>query len=144
MIEVMIVVAIVAILSAIAYPSYQEYVRRSKRADARTQLMEVAQYMQRFYSQNDRYDHANDADSTPISLPVVLTTVPRGVDPNIADYTVRFQEGTLRARGFTLEAVPRASGSMASDKCGTLRVNNVGRRSVSGASSGMDTQNCWR
>jgi len=41
LIEVMIVVAIVAILSAIAFPSYQESVRKSKRADARTQ--EVAQ-----------------------------------------------------------------------------------------------------
>ncbi|WP_375122151.1 type IV pilin protein [Variovorax sp. WS11] len=55
LIEVMIVVAIVAILSAIAYPSYLESVRKSKRAEARAQLMEAAQYMQRFYSQNDSF-----------------------------------------------------------------------------------------
>lgn len=143
LVEVMIVVAIVAILSAIAYPSYQEYVRRSKRADARTQLLEVSQYMQRFYSQNDRYDQANDAAGTAISLPVALTTVPRGVDPTVADYTIGFQDGTLNARGFTLEAVPRTGGPMVGDKCGTLRINNVGRRSVNGATGSMDAGTCW-
>ena len=43
LIEVMIVVAIVGILSAIAYPSYQEYVRRGHRAEARAGLLQAAQ-----------------------------------------------------------------------------------------------------
>ena len=60
------------------------------------------------------------------------------------DYTIRFQAGTLSARSFTLEAVPRTGGSMASDKCGTLRINNVGRRTVSGESGGMTAATCWR
>ena len=63
LIEVMIVVAIVAILAAIAYPSYLESVRKSKRAEARAQLMEAAQYMQRFYSQNDSFKRAIGATS---------------------------------------------------------------------------------
>ena len=144
LIEVMIVVAIVAILSAIAFPSYQESVRKSKRADARTQLLEVAQFMQRFYSQNDRYDQANDASGTAVVLPAALTMVPRGAAAGTQDYTIRFQAGTLSARSFTLEAVPRTGGSMASDKCGTLRINNVGRRTVSGESGGMTAATCWR
>ncbi len=119
MIEVMIVVAIVAILSAIAFPSYQESVRKSKRADARSQLLEVAQYMQRFYSQNDRFDQANDAKGTAVTIPAALATVPRGAAAGTQDYTIQFQANTLTARSFTLEAVPRAGGSMAGDKCGT-------------------------
>ena len=144
LIEVMIVVAIVAILSAIAFPSYQESVRKSKRADARSQLLEVAQYMQRFYSQNDRFDQANDATGTAVTIPAALATVPRGAAAGTQDYTIQFQANTLTARSFTLEAVPRAGGSMAGDKCGTYRINNVGRRTVDGAASGLTAATCWR
>ncbi len=144
LIEVMIVVAIVAILSAIAYPSYQESVRKSKRAEARAQLMEVAQFMQRFYSQNDRYDQANDTANTAITLPAALTTVPKGAASGKEDYIIQFQSTTLQARSFTLEAVPRATGPMASDKCGTLRISNVGRRTINGGAAGVTAADCWR
>jgi type IV pilus assembly protein PilE len=47
LIELMIVVAIVAILASIALPSYTSYIARARRADARTQLRQAAQFMQR-------------------------------------------------------------------------------------------------
>ena len=47
LIEAMIVVAIVAILAAIALPSYQEYVRRGHRAEARAGLQQAATWMER-------------------------------------------------------------------------------------------------
>ncbi len=55
LIEIMIVVAIVGILAAIAYPSYQDSVRKSRRADAKTALLEVAQLEERFFSVNNQY-----------------------------------------------------------------------------------------
>jgi type IV pilus assembly protein PilE len=42
LVEMMITVAVVAILAAIAWPSYDGYVRRSKRATAQSALMTIA------------------------------------------------------------------------------------------------------
>jgi type IV pilus assembly protein PilE len=42
LIELMITVAIVAILSAIAYPSYQQYVRKSVRSAAQSFMLSLA------------------------------------------------------------------------------------------------------
>ena len=141
LIELMIVVAIIGVLSAIAYPSYVESVRKSKRADARAQLLEVSQYMQKFYSQNDRYDKANNDAGTAVAIPAALTTVPRA-GAGSTYYTISFVDGTLTARGYTLQAVPSAT--MQNDKCGTFRINQVGQRTVNNAAAGMTAATCWK
>ena len=56
LIEVMIVVAVIGILAAIAYPSYQESVTKTRRSAAQGCLVEMAQFMERFYTTNMRYD----------------------------------------------------------------------------------------
>ncbi len=55
LIELMIVVVILGILAAIAYPSYQEQVRQTRRANAQADLMELASYMERYYTENFTY-----------------------------------------------------------------------------------------
>ncbi|MCZ6500269.1 MAG: prepilin-type N-terminal cleavage/methylation domain-containing protein, partial [Gammaproteobacteria bacterium] len=42
LIELMVVIAIVGVLAAVAYPSYTEYVTRSKRATAKSFLVTLA------------------------------------------------------------------------------------------------------
>ena len=49
LIELMITVAVVGILAAIAYPSYNEHVRKTRRADARAVLLVSAQWMERLH-----------------------------------------------------------------------------------------------
>jgi type IV pilus assembly protein PilE len=132
LVEVMIVVAIVAILSAIAYPSYTEYVRRGQRAEARTQLLEAAQFMQRFYSANDRYDQTRAGAA--VALPATLQVSP-------PTGTVRYNIAVnATPTAYTLQAVP--AGSMAGDRCGTITLDSNGRRNVDGASS--PAAECWR
>ncbi len=66
LIELMITVAIVAVLGAVAYPSYQESVRKSRRAEARVALMEVLQQQERYMTQYNRYlEFDEDATDVP-------------------------------------------------------------------------------
>ena len=55
LIELMIVVAIVGILAAVAYPSYQDHVRKGNRAAAQAFMMEVAQRQQQYLLNNRSY-----------------------------------------------------------------------------------------
>ena len=55
LIELMITVAVIGILGAIAFPSYMESVRKSRRAEGRTAMMEVLQQQERYMTQNNTY-----------------------------------------------------------------------------------------
>lgn len=55
LIELMITVAIIGILAGIAYPSYQDSVRKSRRAEGRTAIMEVLQQQERYMTQRNTY-----------------------------------------------------------------------------------------
>ena len=45
LIELMITVAIIGILASVAYPSYREYVNKSRRVQAKTTLVAAQQWM---------------------------------------------------------------------------------------------------
>lgn len=142
LIELLIVIVIVSILGAIAYPSYMSSVAKSKRAEARAQLMETAQYMQRFYSQNDRYNQTNEATPVATTIPSALAMVPKEAVAGKQNYNISFVANTLTATGFQLQAVP--VNGMSTDICGTLQLDQVGRRTVSGATSPQTAQTCWK
>ncbi|MGH8808016.1 MAG: type IV pilin protein [Noviherbaspirillum sp.] len=55
LLEVLVAVAIVGILAAIAYPSYTESVRKAKRTEGRSALLQLMQQLERFYSQRNTY-----------------------------------------------------------------------------------------
>lgn len=46
LIEVMIVVAIIGVLAAIAYPNYQRYVTKTKRADMMTEMQNIGRQIE--------------------------------------------------------------------------------------------------
>jgi type IV pilus assembly protein PilE len=55
LIQVIVALAVVAILARIAFPSYQEAVRKGKRAEGRAALYQLMQQEERFYSQRNSY-----------------------------------------------------------------------------------------
>lgn len=130
MIEIIIVVAIVSVVAAIAYPSYQDSVRKSRRADARAVLTEAAQLMERGYTANLTAGYTN------VTLPTELTSSPKGSSNGY--YTIAL--GGVGQNTFTLTATPTSTGGQYKDKCGALTLNNAG---VKGQGSGT-VEECWR
>lgn len=55
LIELMIVVAIIGILAAIAFPSYTQYVRRGKAAEATSTLADLKNRMEQYFQDNKTY-----------------------------------------------------------------------------------------
>lgn len=143
LIEIMIVVAIIAIVAAIAFPAYQDSVRKSRRADARAVLLEAAQFMERFYTANFCYSNQRNAAGcagAAVALPAALTVSPRGSAPGTQYYNIQFAAGQPTATTFRLDATPQ--GAQSGDTgCGTLSLTNTGQKIVSGT---KPVDECWR
>ena len=79
LVELLIVVAIIGILAAIVYPSYQDSVRKSRRADAKAVMAEAAQFMERFYTENFCYSNRRTAAGcagAAVALPAPPASIP--------------------------------------------------------------------
>ena len=55
LIELMIVIVVLGILISLAYPGYQEFSARARRAEAISALLQVATNQERFYLNNQTY-----------------------------------------------------------------------------------------
>ena len=61
LVELMIVVAIIGVIGAIAMPSYESYMKKSRRADAKVSLSKAADFMERSYLKFHTYPAYNQA-----------------------------------------------------------------------------------
>ncbi len=76
LIELMISLGIVAILAAIAYPAYNDYVIKSRRADAKRGLVTAAQFLERNFSTQNTYATSTTASAATFSLPSAMACAP--------------------------------------------------------------------
>jgi len=132
LVELMIVIAIIGILAAIGYPTYQDQVRSTRRADCEGVLMEAANAIERFYTANGTYTGATAGTNFPNRCPI---------DGGTAFYNIGV---AIPGAGTSyLLTATRAAGPQASDKCGNLTLSNTGKKDVASASTGYDANNCW-
>lgn len=121
-VELVIAIAIIGILAAIAIPSYQEHLKKGRRADAQQFLSQVAQKQQQYLMDARAYA----GDLTQLSM---NTSVPASV---AKFYTLAVTADAGPPPRFTVTATPVAG--TAQDGDGVLSINNEGKkiRSVSG------------
>jgi type IV pilus assembly protein PilE len=147
LIELMVVVLIIGILAAVSYPSYLNSVRKGRRADAKSVLLQASQWMERFATQNNRYDLTSGA----VSVNDTTTGFPvSGLTQSPIQGSTKYYNVTIAAVGqnsFTLNAAPISGTDQASDTCKTLTLTNTGAKGITGV-SGTVTQSmideCWR
>jgi len=121
LIELMIVVVIVGVLAAIAYPSYQQYARETKRADAHAALLRIATLEEKFFSNNNTYTTS-------------ATVLGYSASPAVSNdgfWAVTITSGNLAAV-FSLSAAP--AGAHADPACGAITLTSAGLRGPAG---------CW-
>lgn len=133
LLEILIVVAIIGILSSIALPAYQNSVLRAGRAEAKTELLQVASDQERYFSNFNTY--VNDA--LPLNAPVVADRN-RTTQNGFYSISVAACGGGAITNCFIATAT--AQNDQTADSCTTLTITDTGVRGATG-----DTANeCWQ
>ncbi|MBK1648727.1 type IV pilin protein [Rhabdochromatium marinum] len=119
LIELMIVVAIIGILSAIAYPSYQQHIKRASEDVAKSWLMEIASVQSKYF--------VNMRDYGSLST-IGMATAPEEVGDY---YSIALTEdkdcnNSTSAPGFCVTATPKTSTRQAG--MDTLKLDHKGNK----------------
>ncbi|MEE4143330.1 MAG: type IV pilin protein [Halieaceae bacterium] len=143
LIELIIVIVIVSVLAAIALPAYQDSMRKGRRADAKSGLMDAANRQERFML--DRSAYTRD-----------MKNLGFGDDPMISEegfYSIDVDETATAALCgyafdpndnappcYVLTATPVASEAQVDDlRCTKFILNSSGARAAEGSAA----SECW-
>lgn len=141
LLEVMVAVVIVGILASIAYPSYLEAVRKTKRAEGRAALLQLMQQEERFYSQNTRYIAFTSGSTDPDEKRFRWYS---GDNPATSAYEIFASacvDDTIQ-NCVMLTASPgteKVNVSFKDPACGELTLTSTGRKAASGSAD-----YCWK
>lgn len=129
LIELMIVLTILAITIAIGYPSYRNQVMKTHRAEGMGELLDLADRLERFYSDRGTYAGATLGNGA-------TDLRPAATERGYYNLAITAQD----AVAFTITATPQ--GTQADDtSCGIYTLTSLGDTSASG---GLGDEECWR
>ena len=131
--ELLIVVTIVGILVAMAVPSYRAYMVRTNRTDAKVELQNQVNRLERCFTRTNNYFNAlgtQDAGGAAIYPLAVKDT-----------YSITM--ANIGGGNYRLDAVPQGPQAADDTLCATFGVDNLGNLTVTGTGSGTAQESCW-
>jgi type IV pilus assembly protein PilE len=136
LIEMLVVGAIVALLASIAYPSYVDFIRRSKRTEAIALLMETMQSQERHYSRRNRY-FSFTREANPDRLRWHSAVHPSRSSHEIAARPCSGETLVSCVELLALPGTAAVDSSFFDPACGTLSLDSRGNRSPA-------SPQCWQ
>ncbi len=145
LIELIVAVAIVAVLTAIALPAYQEQMRKSRRAEAKSALLRTMQLQERFYTASPTATYTLDVGAlygTPGAVVTSNADNPLAVG---AAHSYRITANTAGCNTADLQVCVNLVATLRAphrdENCGNLSLNS---RGVQGETGTRDVTYCWR
>ena len=139
LVELMVVVLITAILASIAVPAYNNSVRKSRRTEAKTAIMDMAAREERYYATQQVYSSSPSA----LSYGSGAWPVPIGTYYSLAVTAVTAASSSSPAT-FILQATPTAGSAQLQDTpCQVFQVDQTGKQSSQDGSSNDTSTTCW-
>ena len=132
LVEAMITMVVIAILASIAYPSYMQSVRKSKRTDAYSALTKAAINLERFFGTNGTYT----TDTSQLGL-----TIDAGTAYSVSGhYIITVAAGaTGIGSSYVVNANAKPGDMQTGDTgCTALSLDSLGRRTPD-----PTTSRCW-
>ena len=137
--ELLVTMVITTILIAVVLPTYQTQVRKSRRTEAKSALMDIAGREERLYTTTNTYS------STPSDIGYAAVGIAYPVTVGSGYYQVTVTTTAGPPATFTVTATPVAG--MGQDKdtlCASFTVLQTGQQSALNSGGADNTTTCWR
>ncbi len=148
LVELIVAMVILATLAAIAIPSYNQYVLKSHRTEAKSALLDAASLEERFFSTSNLYTQ----NPVQLGYGVAATPVPVGTGYyviSLINATLPVAPTALVPGGtpatFTITAVPAAGSMQVNDTaCASFTISSTGQQTALNSGGIDNTANCWQ
>jgi len=131
LIELMIAVVVIGILTGVAVANYSYQVAKSRRADAKSALLDLAARQERFFTTNNTYTNV----AANLGYAALPASIPGGTAA--ATYTLTITAAT--ATSFSAQAA--RNGAQATDNCGDYTIDDRGVQA--NVNNTLATAQCW-
>jgi type IV pilus assembly protein PilE len=139
MVELMVVVVITAILASIAVPAYNNSIRKSRRTEAKTAIMDLAAREERYFATQNQYT------TSPASLAYGSGAWPISIGTYYSISSVTSSPATATTPGgYVLQVTPSAASPQLQDtSCQLFQVDQTGKQSSLDNTSTDSSTTCW-